>query len=187
MRPKTSSSDPIKIAEVRHPDYPGAIGVTICPGKKAPSTFGGSWDRDLTQDLELIQSSFTPETIITLMPSYELAEACVPGLGERISELGIQWRHMPIEDMEAPGGEFEVIWKEAVPEIIEGIQTGANVLIHCRGGLGRSGTVAAITLIEMGMSPEQATKVVREARPGAIETNDQETYVRRYVRSGLEQ
>ena len=68
MGTRTSSSDPIEIAEIRHPDHPGVIGVTICPGKKAPSTFGGTWDRDLAQDLQLIQATFVPKAIITLMP-----------------------------------------------------------------------------------------------------------------------
>ena len=184
MRTRTSATDPIEVAEIRHPDHPGVIGVTICPGKKARSTFGGAWDRDLAQDLQLIQDTFGPKAIITLMPEYELAGAGVAGLGQAVSDLGMQWHHLPIEDMEAPDREFEEAWKEALTEIVGIVQNGGSVLVHCRGGLGRSGTVAAIILIELGMAAENAVTIVRAARPGAIENREQECYVRRYSASG---
>lgn len=54
---------------------------------------------------------------------------------------------------------------------------GDKVLIHCRGGLGRTGVVAARLLIEAGTEPDLAAKLVRAARPGAIETWEQYQYV----------
>ena len=183
MGTRTSATDPIEIAEIRHPVHPGVIGVTICPGKKAPSTFGGTRDRDFAQDLQLIQATFVPKAIITLMPEHELAEAGVAGLGQAVSDLGMRWHHLPIDDMEAPDKEFEKAWKEELPEIVGTVQNGGNVLVHCRGGLGRSGTVAAVMLIELGMAAENAVAIVRAARPGAIETSEQESYVRQYAAS----
>ena len=53
-----------------------------------------------------------------------------------------------------------------------------DVLIHCRGGLGRAGTIAARLLIELGTEPGEAIANVRAVRPGAIETDDQEEFVR---------
>jgi protein-tyrosine phosphatase len=47
------------------------------------------------------------------------------------------------------------------------IRRGCRVLIHCMGGVGRSGMVAASYLIYNGMSLEQAIKQVSERRPGA--------------------
>jgi protein-tyrosine phosphatase len=54
----------------------------------------------------------------------------------------------------------------------------AHVLVHCRGRLGRAIIVAASLLIELGMEPTKAFEHVRAVRPGAIETGDQERYVR---------
>jgi len=51
------------------------------------------------------------------------------------------------------------------------------VLIHCTGGLGRSGMIAARLLVELGEEPRLAMQRVRAARPGAIETAAQEAYV----------
>ena len=146
MRTRTSATDPIKISEIQHPDHSGVIGVTICPGKKAPSTFGGTWNRNLGQDLELIRNEFAPKAIVTLMPGYELAESGVPELGQSVSGLGMRWYHLPIYDMEAPDKEFGESWAKALPKILGVIRKGGNVLVHCRGGLGRSGTVAAVLL-----------------------------------------
>ena len=51
------------------------------------------------------------------------------------------------------------------------------MLVHCRGGLGRAGTIAARLLIELGIEPATAIERVRAVRPGAIETRAQEEYV----------
>jgi len=64
------------------------------------------------------------------------------------------------------------------------IKQGDNVLVHCRGGLGRSGTIAALLLIEFGLPNGLAIAQVRIARPGAIDIAEQEEYVRRYVALG---
>lgn len=56
------------------------------------------------------------------------------------------------------------------------------MLVHCRGGLGRAGTVAAALLIELGETPREALRKVRAARPGAVETRGQERYIAAYKR-----
>jgi hypothetical protein len=48
---KTSVTDPLRIAAVSPPDMSGAIGLTLCPGKKDASR---GWNRDLDSDLAVI-------------------------------------------------------------------------------------------------------------------------------------
>ena len=55
------------------------------------------------------------------------------------------------------------------------------MVVHCKGGLGRAGTVAALMLVELGMAPDEAIRTVRAARKGAIETREQERYIREWV------
>ena len=55
---------------------------------------------------------------------------------------------------------------------------GSNVLVHCKGGLGRAGVIACRLLIELGMKPSEAIVAVRNVRPGAIETAAQLDYAR---------
>ena len=182
--PKTSITDPIWVSEIDHPDQPGKIGVSICPGKKSPSVFGGIWDRDLALDLTAIKRDFDPTAIVTLMTDDELSVNKVPNLGHAVLDSGMEWFHLPIQDMAAPDESFDDIWTEMVPRILQMIKRGDNVLVHCRGGLGRSGTIAALLLIEFGVPNDQAIIKVRHARPGAIDIAEQEEYVRRYVALG---
>ena len=77
----------------------------------------------------------------------------------------------------APGDAFERRWGDKGEEIKDSLSAGGRVLLHCRGGLGRAGTVAARILIEFGYAPDAAIESVRSARPGAIENSVQERYV----------
>ena len=63
------------------------------------------------------------------------------------------------------------------PKLFEAIKTDRSIAIHCMGGLGRSGTVAAIILRDLGIPPQSAINIVRQFRPGAIETKEQEMFV----------
>ncbi|MBK7462828.1 MAG: dual specificity protein phosphatase family protein [Betaproteobacteria bacterium] len=58
--------------------------------------------------------------------------------------------------------------------------TGKNVFIHCKGGLGRTGTISACLLIESGMKHLEAIDCVRKARQNTIETAAQEFFVLTY-------
>ena len=48
------------------------------------------------------------------------------------------------------------------------------------GGKGRSGTIAAILLIEFGENNKNAIELVRKKRKGAIETKEQEGFILSY-------
>jgi len=52
-----------------------------------------------------------------------------------------------------------------------------RIAVHCRGGLGRTGTVAGLLLVEFGDKPKTAVKTIRAVRPGSIETTDQEKFI----------
>ena len=58
-----------------------------------------------------------------------------------------------------------------------------KVVIHCIGGLGRTGTVAGCFLVEQGVDAARALKLLREVRaPNCPETDEQREFVRRYER-----
>lgn len=84
---------------------------------------------------------------------------------------------LPIADQHAPDERFEARWAEVGPKVCELLAAGGRVLVHCRGGLGRAGTVAARILVETGVPPAEAILRVRTARNGAIENSIQERYV----------
>jgi ADP-ribosyl-[dinitrogen reductase] hydrolase len=91
------------------------------------------------------------------------------------------WFHLPIVDVSIPDQRFEDKWESAGEEVRALLRGGRDVLVHCRGGLGRAGTITARLLVELGMEPAEAIARVRAVRPGAIETPEQERFVRKRV------
>ena len=180
MNPRTSLSHPLLIATL--PIGNGAIGVTFCPGKRSDSLLGARWDRDLEIDLNAIER-WGASSIVTLVESHEMQSLGVPNLGARVMARGIAWYHLPIVDVTPPDEAFGKAWPAVAAQLCSSIRNGQRVLVHCKGGLGRAGTVAACLLIELGIDPQEAIARVRGARPGAIETQDQESYVLNHLGS----
>jgi atypical dual specificity phosphatase len=54
------------------------------------------------------------------------------------------------------------------------------VLVHCGEGKGRTGTVLAAYLIHHGLNAAGATRIVREKRPGSIQTLEQEEVLQEF-------
>lgn len=177
---RTSHTHPLQIAEVRAKPAYGRIGITFCPGKHDRLAHTGAWERDLGIDLDAI-SAWGAKLVLTLVEPAELIALKVPLLGHEINSRGIKWCHLPIADFSVPTKKFEEEWLEEGRAIREMLRNGEDVLVHCKGGLGRAGMMAARLLAELGMPSEEAIHAVRHARKGAIETPSQLALVRRTV------
>ncbi|WP_439813968.1 ADP-ribosylglycohydrolase family protein [Zavarzinia sp. CC-PAN008] len=173
---RTSLSHPLEIAAVQAPGGRGRIGITFCPGKKQPGALTGAWDRDLGLDLDAVRD-WGAAAVLTLVEPAELVELGVPGLGAAVAARHMAWTHLPIPDVTAPGPRFEVAWQDAGEGVRALLRDGFDIVVHCKGGRGRAGTVAARLLVELGMDPAEAIIAVRQARQGAIETPAQERHV----------
>lgn len=173
---KTSLTHPLQIAEIVMSDG-GRIGITFCPGKKQPFAVSGTWDRDLTLDVQAI-ANWGAGTVLTLIEDHEFRSLRVEELGDAVRAHGMDWVHLPIPDASIPDAEFETAWIEIGAMLRSRLRAGAGVLVHCKGGLGRAGMIAARLLVELGMPADKAIAKVRHVRPGAIETLEQEDRVR---------
>ena len=178
---KTSVSHPLRIDTIEVGT--GRIGVTFCPGKKQSHALSGPWERDLDVDLEALRT-WGAKHLVTLLEDHELAELQVEALPERAARLGLRWHHVPIVDGQAPDRTFEQRWRAVEPQLLESLKKGAGVVIHCKGGLGRAGTVAARLQLALdpSLQPADAIAWVRSVRPGAIETRAQELHLMRLRR-----
>ena len=175
MKPRTSDSHPLQIVFVETPGH-GRIGMTFCPGKHDPRAKTGPWSRDMHTDIAAI-ADWGAVALITLMESHELDKLGVSGLGDAVKARGLDWYHLPIQDVYVPSAAFEEKWTDVGETLRKQLLAGQSIVVHCRGGLGRTGMVAARLLIELGEKPVTVLQRVRAARPGAVETAEQEEYV----------
>ena len=97
-----------------------------------------------------------------------------------IYNLNLNWFHLPIVDLKAPDHKFVDKWQTSKSLLKNELIDGKNIIIHCMGGKGRSGTIAAILLIEFGDNNTDVINIVRDKRNGAIETKEQENFILSY-------
>jgi ADP-ribosyl-[dinitrogen reductase] hydrolase len=148
MSMRTSISHPLQIAVVSAGPF-GRVGLTFCPGKYDPHAMTGGWNRDLNRDLDTIRD-WGAAAVVTLLEPEELKLLKVERLGEEVLRRDMLWFHLPIVDVSTPDERFEQAWDVAGEELRSILRSGSDVLVHCRGGLGRAGTIAARLLVELG-------------------------------------
>ncbi|MEQ3724487.1 MULTISPECIES: ADP-ribosylglycohydrolase family protein [unclassified Alcanivorax] len=159
----------------------GKVGLTLCPGKRQAVSTTGSWDRDLNSDLSTIED-WSADSVLSLLEGHEMDYLHVPELPEKMPEVCLNWLHMPIVDQMAPEAAFMKRWRYVRLVLAHQLMQGKQVLLHCMGGLGRAGTVAAMLCIDAGMPAWDAIRAVRAARSqSAIETREQEAFLESYT------
>lgn len=174
---RTSQTHPLEIGVVRAGH--GRIGMTICPGKVGASQSGAPWMRDLGADLDLIKDEgFT--VVVTLMEWWELRHYGVPHIGMEAKKRGLRWVNYPIVDGNIPSDEWGAAWEDLSSKLAKELNAFGGILIHCLGGLGRTGTIASMLLQDLGMPAEETVTLIRSKRPGAIENQLQEDFVENY-------
>ena len=123
MSLKTSRTEPIHVFEISYElgvespysgSCTGVIGISMCPGKKGPSSLGGEWDRDLDIDISTLKEQFNPSLVVTLMTDEELKNSKVPDLGHKIESQGMKWCHIPVEVGSALVDDSEEVWLKLV-------------------------------------------------------------------------
>lgn len=98
-------------------------------------------------------------------------------LPELLHKMEVEWYHLPIRDVDIPDRFFEEKGMYSGQRLRSILSRGGKILLHCRGGIDRTGTIAAKLLVESGFEPADAIALARRARPGTIETAAQEQYV----------
>lgn len=145
----------------------GALVLTPCPGTK---------EVDLENALTQLKQQGV-EAIVTALDTQELASKGVSELGEKAQQLGMQWFQIEIEDDCAPGAEFIAKWQQASPALHQVIDNGGKVAMHCMGGSGRTGLLAAHLLLEKEWQLDDIVREVQALRPGAFTKSVQVDYI----------
>lgn len=170
--------DPYRFDELTF-EKGGSIGLGCCPGHRLTPWMVRPALGRLADDLALI-ADWAPDLMFTLMESHELDQVGVPAdiIRSGMEGAGRRWVHLPIRNLREPDHRLESVWPDLYPEIDRVLGGGGHIFIHCYAGLGRTGTLAARILMERhGHSAGQAIQMVRAARPGSVETREQERYL----------
>ena len=156
------------------PEFGGQICISAFPGRQGGNTF-------CSKELALFFQYLESENYGALLSLTEVQEfeqfisfsqfKCLVGTQD------FEWFFHPLVDMTFPDSAFIADFSETHRVLLQNVRAGENIALHCKGGLGRSGTIAAMLLCDLGMMAENAIKLVRSSRPGAIETMEQERFV----------
>ncbi|MBV7299519.1 cyclin-dependent kinase inhibitor 3 family protein [Enterovibrio paralichthyis] len=145
--------------------------LTPCPGTKGTP---------LTDSIEQLKAQGVA-VLVTALSQHELDEAGVSSLPEEAENAGLTWFNTPIEDDCAPDEAFHSQWKDISPSIHQALDNGGKVALHCMGGSGRTGLLAAHILLEKGWSLSDIVPSVQALRPGAFTKAPQIDYINQFA------
>ena len=140
----------------------GILAVAPLPGRLG----------DPAGDLDHLRA-WRPAIVLSLTTRIEMIENGSEHLGQLMQESGARWVHLPIADFGVPDTATAARWPVVSEQILSALSGGGRVLVHCKGGCGRSGMIALRLMIEAGEVPGHALDRLRVIRPCAIETEDQ--------------
>lgn len=138
--------------------------LALCPLPGAGGDYVG--DMDHIHDWQ-------PGLVISMTTAVEHLQAGAEGLGQDFQAMGSRWHHLPLPDFSAPNTAMLEQWEEVSALARQALRGGGRVLVHCKGGCGRSGMVVLRLMIEAGELPTKALHRLRQVRPCAVETEAQ--------------
>jgi atypical dual specificity phosphatase len=114
---------------------------------------------------------------VTVLVTLEQTLTVDPGL---LASIGIHSLHFPVPDMGAPeiGPAAELC-----AEVESRIARGEVVALHCRAGLGRTGTLLASQLIWGGETALRAIERLRQINPHCIQSDEQARFLRAFEKA----
>lgn len=152
-------------------DNKAALVLTPCPGTKEVS---------LDDSIEQLKSQGVT-IIITALSSTEMQEKGVGDLPNVIEKAGLRWVHAPIEDDAAPDKDFQTRWNQCSSMLHQALADGEKIAMHCMGGSGRTGLLAAHLLLEKGWELREIITHVQALRPGAFTKSVQVEYIHKFA------
>lgn len=145
--------------------------VWLVGGKVAGTPFPGIL-RNVHQDLQALRNTGITRLVSLTETPFDATLA---------ANYGIQCTAVPMPDMHAPA--LEDAWF-LCHEIDRYLQNGETVAVHCKAGLGRTGTVLGLYWIWLQagrVSGEAAIKYVRRQEAGMIQSLEQENFLKNFA------
>jgi len=101
-----------------------------------------------------------------------------PVSAKKLAKYGITGSWSPFKDMGAPSIDVAVSLCEEIRALN---QQGQAVAVHCKAGLGRTGTILAAFLIWNGQGAVEALENVRHVEPRWVQSDDQVAFLEEFA------
>jgi protein-tyrosine phosphatase len=118
---------------------------------------GGDWLDDEIRGL----ADTGVSVLVSLLTEAEATELGLTAEPQIARAAGLVCYQLPTPDRHVPDPAASVT---LAATLREHLATGRHVAIHCRNGIGRCSTLAAIILVQEGAEPEQAWDLITTAR-----------------------
>ncbi len=120
-----------------------------------PRPRGGDWLKDETAAWR----AAGVDMVVSLLEAEEEGEMILEGEAAAASASGIEFRTLPIPDRGVPASLESVAG--LADDIVEALDVGKNVAVHCRQGIGRSGLIVGGVLVAAGSDVPTALRTSR--------------------------
>jgi hypothetical protein len=183
-----SLSNPLRVdwLDVTDLSVTGRLGRTFLPGKNHRGESGLEHARSAQRDCQRLREVHGVDTLVLLNEDYEIAlyvDDVAPPAGPQdlraaLRESDIELLRFPIPDGGTPHPEHDAELRALLGEVADRLRAGRTVAVACRGGIGRTGTILGLLLIELGCTPAEAVQRVRVMKRECIDQGRQEEFVR---------
>lgn len=173
-------SPPPSVSRLDLPGFAGSLLLGPCPGRRKEALDDTASRAALTGDLSWLAAKGATG-LLSLVEAKEFPD----GFASAIRAAGLEWTHLPIPDYGVPDADFMAGWRRL--DLARRLREGESWAIHCRAGLGRTGTIAALLFVESGMSAADAVaQIRREHDAAAVETQAQADFLVARERGALQ-
>ena len=127
-----------------------------------------------------LRNDYGVDHLVCLLEDHELGELAISDLPRQAGTAGIEFHRLPIHDGGTPVDTGAV--EHLVGQITRWAAAGKIVAIHCKGGLGRAGTVGGCVLRASGLDgPSTLDALLRARGPHCPETAAQREYINEFM------
>ncbi|KAK9805660.1 hypothetical protein WJX72_010673 [[Myrmecia] bisecta] len=155
---RTSDTHPITLSWVLEHSG-GKLGLCYCPGKHV-KRLRVTWKRVLAKDLARLKGDFGVTCIVCLLDTAELQSFKLRDYAAGVASAGLELEAFPIIEMQPPTDMDATA--ALIDRLVARMRRGQVLAVHCRGGVGRAGLIAACVLLHVGQcaTPQAAIEHV---------------------------